>query len=312
MTDHRSKPTGYPGGKWQPEAAKYAVSGEFSFMVSMDDGIKLYAGVYYPSDPITGEKAEGRFPVYIEETPYGLEGTTDGPIPFMVEHGYIYAMVRCRGTGKSEGEVDYFGPRDFKDGVNMVDWASKELPGSDGRVVLGGASYPGQIALGVASMLGKNSPVKAVIAASIGLNNVYREAFMSNGIPTAWLWSYMDLGPLVWGNTPAAKRFVEYYVKDTVSGGDWAYDRPNTWGEHGAIESARQIAESGIPILLWCGWRDIVEVGALRAFTALQNTYAGRDLLAPMTKGQKISPKYQIIVGNWEHAEGLNASVYLE
>ena len=307
-----SAATIYPEGKWEPGEAKYGVSSEVSYMITTDDGIKLYAGAFYPTDLRTGERAEGVFTVFIEHTPYGMEGETVGPNAFLVEHGYIFLVVRPRGTGKSEGEIDYFGPRDFQDGVNIVDWAAHKLPGSDGRLVLGGLSYPGQMALGTASLLKPGSPVKAVVAASIGLNNVYREAFMIGGMPTSFMMFYMNYGAAMWGNTDASKRFVEKYVADTLGGGDWAYDRPNTWGEHGEIESAVRIAQSEIPVLLWCGWRDIVEVGALRAYTTLQNTFAGREPLAPMKKGQKVTPRYQIIVGDWEHGNQTNSSVFLE
>jgi predicted acyl esterase len=302
----------YPGQKWQPDKADYGVSAENQFFVEMDDGVKLFAGVYYPIDKKTGKKAEGNFPVAIEQTPYGNPGVTVVPNDFLVQHGYIYAVVRARGTGKSEGEVAYFGPRDNRDGVCLVDWAAHKLPGSDGNIALVGASYPGGLALGTASLLPKNSPVKAIIASSVGLNQVSRESFMVGGLLTSWIWTYTSYGAYIWGDTPAARRFVDAYVKNTVAGGDWAYEKPNTWGISGSLNSAKEIQKSDIPILFYCGWRDIVESGALRAFTALQNGYAGRPLFAPMQKGQKTTPKYQIIVGNWVHAEGLNAAVYLE
>ena len=302
----------YPGLKWKPGEATYGVSTENQVYVKMDDGVKLFAGVYYPTDKATGKKAVGNFPVAIEQTPYGGPGVTVVPNDFLVQHGYIYVVARARGTGKSGGEVAYFGPRDNKDGVCLVDWAAHKLPGSNGNLALVGASYPGGLALGTASLLQKNSPVKAIIASSVGLNQVSRESFMVGGLLTSWIWTYTSYGAYIWGDTPAARRFVDAYVKDTVAGGDWAYERPNTWAISGSLDSAKEIQKSEIPILFYCGWRDIVESGALRAFTALQNGYADRPIFSPMQKGQKTTPKYQIIVGNWVHAEGLNAAVYLE
>ena len=310
-----SEETGYPGGKWEPGEAQYGVAEEENFWITTDDDIKLFASAFYPADLTTGEKVDEKFPVFIEFTPYGYEDQDIVPNNFLVEHGYIYLIVRCRGTGTSEGEIDYFGPRDFQDGVCIVDWASKEMPGSDGDIVLGGLSYPGQEALGTASLLGKDSPVKAVIAASIGLNNVYREAFMIAGMPTSFMQTYTSYGAAMWGNSEAANTFVPWYVENTLSGGDWAYDRENTWGTHGQIESAVDIANTDIPVLLWCGWQDIVEVGAFRAYTTLQNTFAGKspeEALGPMDPGQKVSPKYQMIVGDWTHGNDTNSSVFLE
>jgi predicted acyl esterase len=306
------KETNYPCGIWEPEESEYRVSEENVLYITMDDGVKLYAGVYYPADKVTGKRVEKTFPVAVEHTPYGAPGVSTGPNTFLVEHGYIYVVVRARGTGKSEGNVAYFGPRDNKDGVCIVDYVAHKLKGSDGRVALVGASYPGGLALGTASLLPPNSPVKAIIAASVGLNQVYRESFMVGGLPTSWIWTYTEHGAYIWGDTPAAKKFVNEYVKNTIDSGDWAYERPNTYGQCGELASAGRIQKSKIPILFFCGFRDIVEAGALRAFTALQNGYAGRPLFGPMEKGQKCTAKYQIIIGDWSHAEGLNAAVYLE
>ncbi len=58
-----------------------------------------------------------------------------------------------------------------------------------------------------------------------------------------------------------------------------AYNR-EFWRERGRLPSAQQIVDNGIPVLLWSGWGDIVEIGALRAYTGLQNAYAKRPVYA--------------------------------
>lgn len=41
--------------------------------------------------------------------------------------------------------------------------------------------------------------------------------------------------------------------------------------------------------------------GELLNYTGLQNAYFGRPLLAPMTAAQPVTPRYQLMMGPWEH-----------
>lgn len=44
----------------------------------------------------------------------------------------------------------------------------------------------------------------------------------------------------------------------------------------------------------------------------MQNAYSRRPVYSSMQANQKISPKYQIIMGDWSHSEGLDVGVYLQ
>ncbi len=277
----------------------------------MDDGIVLRASIAYPTDPATGRRAEGRFPVVIEHTPYVKLGQPVVPNTYLTEHGYIYVVARARGTGASGGEVAFFSQRDGLDGKDLVDWAAHRLDGSDGRIALLGCSYPGGLALNTAARLGPDSPVKAIVAACVGLGQLNRESLMNSGLMTTGFWNYTVYGLKFWGDTPAGHRFVDRFRREILAGGDMAYDR-TFWRKRTPVDSAAEIQRSGIPVLLWTGWRDIVEVGALRAYTGLQNAYAQRPVSDSMAADQPVTPRYQIIVGDWEHASGLDAGVYLE
>lgn len=129
---------------WQPGPAVYGLSQPQDVSVTMDDGVTIAAQVVYPTDPATGIRAPGTFPVLLTQNPYGT-----APVPptaagtYFVQRGYIYVASSVRGTGTSGGQVDWFGARQGRDGAQLVDWAAHTLPGSDGQVGLDGCSYLG-------------------------------------------------------------------------------------------------------------------------------------------------------------------------
>jgi uncharacterized protein len=99
-------------------------------------------------------------------------------------------------------------------------------------------------------------------------------------------------------------------TEDILVGGPLAYDGP-FWRDRLSTDRAQAIVDSGIPVLLWSGWQDHGE-GAVRTYTALQNLHAGRPAGAPMDPGQPVTPRYQLIMGDWPHARGLDVGVYLD
>jgi predicted acyl esterase len=199
--------TAYPGGKWSPGPAKYGFEVVNDVPVTMDDGVVLNASVAFPTDLQTGKRAPGRFPVVIEHMPYVQFAAAVNVNTFFTQHGYIAVLVRARGLGKSGGEVQFLSPREGEDGKNIVNWAAKDLEGSDGRVAIVGCSWPGAIALTDAAHVGKNSPLKAVLAACSGLENMPRQSWMSGGMPTMSFWSFDVRGASLTGNSPAGVRF---------------------------------------------------------------------------------------------------------
>jgi uncharacterized protein len=139
--------TAYPGGKWEPGPARFGAEVVDDVPVTMDDGVVLRASIAFPTDLKTGRRAAGRFPVVVEHMPYVQFAVPVTANTYFAEHGYISAVVRARGLGKSGGEVQFLSPREGRDGKNIVDWAARNLEGSDGRVAIVGCSWPGVIAL---------------------------------------------------------------------------------------------------------------------------------------------------------------------
>jgi len=139
-----STPQAGSSGSWQPEPASYGVSKPVDVPVRMDDGVVISTEVVYPTDPATGARAAGTFPVLLTQNPYGTarsDPTTPGD--YFVQRGYIYVASAVRGTGASGGQVSWFGQRQGQDGAELVKFAAYSLSGSDGRVGLDGCSYLG-------------------------------------------------------------------------------------------------------------------------------------------------------------------------
>ena len=115
--------------------------------IAMDDGVVLVGDVMYPADPVTGQRAEGEFPVLLSQTPYSCDSSRTnsgfGKGAFFASNGYILASVCVRGSGRSGGDFSLFGEREQLDGVQLVRWAADALAGSNGDVGLIGGSYLG-------------------------------------------------------------------------------------------------------------------------------------------------------------------------
>lgn len=301
----------YPGGQgWHVPTERYGVVIVDNVKIPMDDGVELVATIAYPADLQTGKRAEGRFPVLIEHMPYAHFAVPLTVNSFFAKHGYISVFVRARGTGASGGEVQFLSPREGRDGANLIQWAAK-IDGADGNVAIHGCSWPGAIALTDTAYAGKNSPLKAVLASCSGMENMPRQSWLNGGMPTMSFWQFKGLGTQLVGDTPAVRRFFQTFTQNVISGRDAAY-QGKYWGERGTAALAEKIVANNIPVLLNAGWRDVVETGAVRAYLALQNAYAKRPVFAPMTAAQPVSPRWQLVMGGWEHGQGMDMGLHLQ
>ena len=162
----------YPGGRWEPPPVSFGASEDSNLDVRMDDGAVLKVDVVYPTDPVSGARAAGPFPVLLNQDLYagttalGVVGaaqaaaTSDKPVPgeYFVQRGYIFVHAHDRGTGGSDGPTDFAsGPRMGLDGVELAYWASDptNVPGSNGKVGLQGCSALGNIQLATLAKLGE-------------------------------------------------------------------------------------------------------------------------------------------------------------
>jgi predicted acyl esterase len=285
--------------------------------LTMSDGVVLHANIGYPTDPGTGQRASGTFPVLLTQNPY--VGPSQQPDPFFVDRGYIFASVEVRGTLDSQAPNnapllnDLFGPRQVQDGVELVDWAAHRLDGSNGAVGLTGCSQLGIIQLFVAAAIGPNSPVKAILPACA--SNGYDGIYFAGGIPgpTIGLFDQPIVGTISGTKHLPETVFVGGLLKANVlAGGQLAYNGQYWQQRTTSPAIAAQIVANGIPALLWSGWKAPEAMGALEFYAALQNASAGASPSGPMAAGQPTTGRYQVIIGPWGHGQGLDESIELE
>jgi putative CocE/NonD family hydrolase len=110
-----------------------AVTIEQGVSVKMRDGTVLRADIYRP-------KAEGKFPVLLQRTPYDKNGAFTFGLR-AAALGYVVIVQDVRGRYTSEGEWYPF-KHESDDGYDTVEWAAS-LPYSDGRIGMFGGSYVG-------------------------------------------------------------------------------------------------------------------------------------------------------------------------
>lgn len=286
--------TPYPGERWSPPAPSYGVIKQSGIQLTMSDGVVLIADVSFPTDLKTGQRVSDKFPVLLTQNPYnvaiggGVVSAFSGD--YFVQRGYIFASVDVRGTGRSQGVHEMFAPREAEDGAALVTWAAK-IDGSDGRIGLQGCSQLGINQLETVTRLGPGSPVKAMIPAC-GSGDFYRDTAFDNGIPTL-VAAALD----IWA--------------DASKGGDKAFYR-DYWRARDRIARAPSMASADIPMLFWSGWHEPGALGSLELYTALQNLASGRPASAKIGDGQEVSGKYQVILGDWGHAGGLDSAIELQ
>lgn len=303
------------GGKWEAGPELYGTVSVTDVSIVMDDGAALVGDVIYPAQRGTSRRAEGKFPVLLNQTPYfcglaetNLDMAQKSAWDYFVKRGYILASVCVRGAGRSSGIFDIWSARSAQDGVRLVDWAAHRLEGSNEKVGLIGCSYHGAMQSLTASALSPGSPVKAMAPFCTGAE-AYRVTFFSGGMPTQtfnWLLAaFASMG------APAGEQ-MRLLASDIMEGADRAYDR-EFWERRTPGFAPDRIVRNGIPALFWTGYADEVTVtGTLEFVAALQNAYFGRDPRAAMRVGQPGTGRYQIVVGSGAHGRGFNLATQLK
>jgi putative CocE/NonD family hydrolase len=102
--------------------------------IPMRDGVELSANISRP-------KAEGKFPVVLERTPYGKGDGEDEGGNYHAERGYAFVIQDCRGTGQSAGAWEP-GVNERADGLDTHKWILAQ-DWCDGNIATTGGSYLG-------------------------------------------------------------------------------------------------------------------------------------------------------------------------
>lgn len=290
----------------------------------MEDGTELRADVFFPIEA-DGIPATGPFPVILTQTPYGKSGGSasvdsgGGGSSYLVSRGYIHAIADIRGTGGSGGTFDLFDPVQATDGVTLVHWAAA-LPHSNGRVGMVGPSYLGIIQLLTAARVGPGSPLRAIFPVIAG-HDLYRDTAFAGGITNtefglpflAALGVLHTVNPVVEHRNdlsrapgviaqhlPGLASFQARMAAEVLTGGERAYDE-DWWMARNPSAVLDKIVANGVPAFMVGGWNDLFQRGAPLTYAGLQNAAAGRPVGAPMDRGQRVTGRYQLLMGPWYH-----------
>lgn len=129
--------------RWMQSLSKEKYSGVrvTTHYIEAKDGTQLSLTVHLPQGLEDGKK----IPTLMQMTPYrpldqALNGYAD--YEFFVRRGAAYVEADERGTGGSEGCLDFGGSADRSDAKVFAAWI-REQPWSNGRIVTDGVSHPG-------------------------------------------------------------------------------------------------------------------------------------------------------------------------
>jgi predicted acyl esterase len=255
----------------------YPATVKQELLIEMDDGVKLAATLWFPSQD-GAAPAPGRFPVVFAMTPYGRTNPGVGGFgmeTIFAQRGFVSALVDIRGAGGSGGtlEGNYFSPREARDGGLLVQWLGTQ-PWSSGKVGMTGGSY-----LGITQYLTAGQAPKhlAAISPIVALSDLYRDAWAHGGVPNGFFGAqYLGvqggpgtagastdpalLGPTIQhklGQRPPG--FIAFDFLSRPEDGDF-------YRERSPINVASKI---GVPVLILGGWRDGLLRGAPEMYGAL-------------------------------------------
>ncbi len=333
---------------WTPQAATYGTGSVLDQSVTMSDGTVLKVNVYFPTDPSTKAPASGLFPVLLQQTPYGkafivyASAIAQTDVSYLVDRGYIVVIADVRGTGDSGGNFDLFDPVQSSDGVTLAKWAA-HLPQSNGEVGLFGESYMGVNQFQTVAAAGNGSPIKAMFPIIAG-NDIYSDTVTQGGIPDVEFdatyiallsglnltnpalqplveaatsgdtkllaLGLLGLAPDVAEHSQALVNFLKTALDVETGTGAEAFDG-TYWADRSPANDLPDVVADHIPAFLVGGWNDLFESGEPRNYVGLQNLYDGRDQGAAMTSAQAVTPRYQLLMGPWQHVTtgtGVNMS----
>jgi putative CocE/NonD family hydrolase len=241
----------------------------------MRDGVTLRADIYRP-------KAEGKFPVLLERTPYDKRGGVDFGLK-AAARGYVVIIQDVRGRYTSEGEWYTF-KHESNDGYDTVEWAAA-LPYSDGKVGMFGGSYVGatQMLTAIAAPPHLAGIFPVVTASNYHENWTYQGGAFEQWFNESWTSGLAqdthdrfvreNSNALLWaGKLPLSK----YPLVDlgTAEGlapyfSDWlAHPNYDDYWKQWSIEE--HFAKITVPVYHVAAWYDIFQGGSLRNYLGIK------------------------------------------
>jgi len=275
------------------EPGPLPVTVETRVKVPMRDGVNLIVDIYRP-------RAEGRYPVLLQRTPYDRRDPATGLV--LASHGYVVVLQDTRGRFDSEGEFRPF-QNEAADGYDTVEWAAA-LPYSTGKVGMWGGSYVGATQM-LAAMA--HPPHLAAIHPYVTASEYYEGWTYQGGALMQWFVSSWSSGLAVDTlRRKAAARprdWVEglpeqgYHLIDLPAVGDLApYLRE--WMAHDTLDDywkatrvSDHYGEMTVKALHQAGWHDIFSRGSIENYLGMRAKAATPEARA----GQRL------VIGPWAH-----------
>jgi putative CocE/NonD family hydrolase len=286
--------------------------------IGMRDGTTLLADIYRPV-------GNGEYPVLLTRLPYGKDQTINpeymNPIK-AAQHGYIVVIQDVRGRFGSEGEWYPF-VNEFEDGYDTVEWAAG-LPGSNGKVGMYGASYPGMTQWQAA--ITKPPSLKAMVP-GLTWGNHLNSAMYRGGVRELGLWLYWSEGVLApntlfrrYHDDPAKLGKELPVLMDVIDHLHEEYDilpLKELSNPGGVVPYMFDGLERGIASDMWKnlnldgryanveartfhigGWYDVFLGETLRQYEAMKNVAAERGAMLP-----------KLLLGPWSHGTDFPSTV---
>ncbi|WP_156094778.1 CocE/NonD family hydrolase [Nocardia lijiangensis] len=206
-----------------------------------------------------------------------------------VSRGYVGLMVDVRGTGSSTGTWDFFGAREQRDYLEVLEWV-REQPWCDGRVAVTGLSYGAIAALITAGL--RPEGLAAVFAIEAGENPV-RELGLTGGVPTAGMLAWM-LFVHGAGAVPALPGLVRHgllchYLRDRLTAqSDWVRravkialdrDHPDGYLNPGWAARLAHFEEIDVPTWIHGGWHDVYNRSNFRIYERIPAAPGAKQVL---------------------------------
>ena len=256
-------------------ADTYEVKIENNVAMKTRDGVTLRADVYRP-------KADGKFPVILERTPYDKRGNVGFGMR-AAARGYVYIAQDVRGRNASEGEF-YALKYESADGYDAVEWAAA-LPYSNGKVGMWGGSYVGmtQVLAAVAGPPHLAGIMPVVTASSFYAHGWYQGGAFSQLVAESWS-SAMSLDTLqrrvaksaqalYWDPKQPPSKYPLIELGSTNGLADYYYDfvAHPTYGDYWKTYSIEErYNQIKVPALHVAAWYDLFQDGSLKNYAGIK------------------------------------------
>lgn len=259
----------YPEVEYKFSEVEPGILMEQDVAVQMRDGVRIYIDIFRP-------KTEERIPAILAWSGYGKQPryehpdlTTrgvpkeaiskyckeEGPDPlYWCRNGYAVINVDPRGIGHSEGDFEFFGGQDGRDGYDVVEWLAKQT-WCNGKVGMAGNSCLAMMQWRIAA---ECPPHLACIAPWEGTGDLYRESLFEGGIKA-------DGFPAV----TVTKTIGEHYVDDMLS---MMEKEPFVTSPYWQ-DKIPDYSKIRIPTYVTAGWSHLHVFGSILGFRFIQSEY---------------------------------------